>query len=272
MMQNHKKPKRSALKVALICFVTAILLGFSTHPIPKKLFTTFFNLKTDIEANYFSYDQNIHLSLLKTANQLVEEFPTSWYPIYYSGIEYLLLGNIIRAYDKGAAFKCYTDALKRFETIMTMHPSDEIQTLISFTYGKLASLQTYKMIYFGFKSKSHMIEAFEKYPDNPKRYLVAAIHLMYTPKIFGGSKGKSKKLLNQALALNKEWLQPDTLLIRWATDTEIKAHLAQLEILTDNHSKACSVVQEVLRAEPDYGFIKRDIIPQLPNRNLGFPG
>ena len=239
---------------------------------PHQLFVTLCDLKADIEANYFSYDQDTHLALLQTANQLAKDYPSSWYPMYYSAIEYLLLGNIIRAYDKEAALTYYTDALHRFETILRRHPSDEIQTLISFTYGKLASLQTYKMIYYGLKSKSHMIEAFEKYPENPKRYLVAAIHLMYAPKLFGGSKGRSKKFLDQALALNKKWLQPDYLLVRWATDTEIKAHLAQLEILTDNHVKAFSVVLEVLRTEPDYGFIKRDIIPQLPDRHLELSG
>ena len=223
----------------------------------------FFKLKTQIEAHYFSYDEDVVRSLLNQALAHIQKYPVAWYPHYYAGLIKMQLGNIVRAHDREVAYQHYRDALKHMQVAHKRSPNAENAIVLANVYGKLASLRTFKMLYYGSKSRSFMIDAFQESARNPKNYLLAGIEIMWTPAIFGGSKKRAREFLNKALTLEPTWYETDRLIVRWATPPEIFAHLAQLEILCEAPIQAQLYATKALRHIPDYGFVMRDVIPQL---------
>ena len=92
---------------------------------------------------------------------------------------------------------------------------------------------------------------------------------MWTPTVFGGSNDTARKFLEKALALGSDWSENDPLVVRWATSPEILAHLAQLEIFCGAPERARDHLKAVLAQEPRYGFVMRDILPQLSEIEAG---
>lgn len=247
--------------IVSFCHVTGIPVHGQESPTIADY--DFIKLKTQIEAHYFSYNQEMVRYLLNLALDQIEKHPAAWYPRYYAGLLNIQMGNILRAHDKEKAYHHYMESLKHMKVAHQRSPIAENTIVLADVYGKLASLRTLKMFYFGFKSKSYLIEAFRMNRRSPKNYLLAGIEIMWTPMIFGGSKKKARDFLNNALMLEPTWRETDRLIVRWATPPEIYAHLAQLEILCEAPAQAQQYITKALRHVPDYGFVMRDLIPQL---------
>src|SRR3990172_6627561 len=98
---------------------------------------------------------------------------------------------------------------------------------------------------------------------NVNVYLIAATHLMHTPESFGGDKKWAEELLNKALKMIYKQINKDDNSVEWASEKEIYAYLAQLEILRENKDKAKLYIDKALALCPDYGFVLYDLIPQL---------
>ncbi|MFZ5569850.1 MAG: hypothetical protein ACOZF0_05575 [Thermodesulfobacteriota bacterium] len=254
-----------------ICIVLLIpLIGISAHAQEARSIadSDFFELKTRIEANYFSYDEEVIRSLLNQALEQIKQYPADWHPRYYAGLINIQLGNIARAHDIEAAHRHYLKALAHLQAAHEWSPIAENTVVLADVYGKLASLKTLKMLYYGSKSKSYLMDAFKMSEHSPKNYLLAGIESMWTPMIFGGSKKRAREFLSKALELEPAWRETDPLIVRWATPPEILAHQAQLEILCEAPAQAKRYITKALSHIPDYGFVLRDVIPQL---NEGLP-
>jgi len=153
--------------------------------------------------------------------------------------------------------------LRHIHAAHALFPNAENTLVLADVYGKLASLKTIKVLYYGSRSKSFLKQAFNLSPRSPKNHLIAGIEIMWTPVIFGGSKKRAREFLDKALVLEKTWQETDPLVVQWATRPEIFAHLAQLEILCDTPDQARRYIDQALHLVPDYGFVHRDILPQL---------
>jgi hypothetical protein len=220
-------------------------------------------LKTQIEENYFSHDEVSARRLLARSRDLAHRHPAAWHPHYYAALLNVQLGNIVRHADKALAYGHYADALGHIQVAHERSPTAESTVVLADVYGKLASLKTFKMLYFGSRSKSFLIDAFRMGERSPKPHLIAGIETMWTPSVFGGGKKRARGFLEDALTKAQDWCEPDRLVVRWATRAEILAHLAQLEILSKRPSQARSYAAQALALVPDYGFVLRDILPQL---------
>jgi hypothetical protein len=220
-------------------------------------------LKIQIEENYFSHDEASARRLLARSRDLVEQYPADWHPHYYAGLINVQMGNIVRHYDKDTAYRNYTAALTHMQVAHDLSPTAESAVVLADVYGKLASLKTVKMLYYGSRSKSYLIDAFQMGEGNPKACLVAGIEIMWTPTFFGGSTKRARRFLEKALTAASDWREPDRLIVNWATQAEIFAHLAQLEILCKRPTQARYYATQALSLVPDYGFVRRDVLPQL---------
>jgi len=223
----------------------------------------FQQVKAQIEALYHSYDTETKQILLREAAALIEHHPGAWQPSYYAALVNIQLGNVARAKDHKVAYRYYRDALRHIHAAHALFPNAENTLVLADVYGKLASLKTIKVLYYGSRSKSFLKQAFNLSPRSPKNHLIADIEIMWTPVIFGGSKKRAREFLDKALVLEKTWQETDPLVVQWATRPEIFAHLAQLEILCDTPDQARRYIDQALHLVPDYGFVHRDILPQL---------
>ena len=255
--------KRYLNPICIFLFCHIIGISEYTQASPPVADHVFFKLKTQIETYQFSYNEDVVRSLLNQALDQIGKYPNRWYPRYYSGLINIQLGNIFRADDRKLAYRYYKEALKHVQIAHKQSPNSENTIVLANVYGKLASLKTFKMLYYGSKSKSYLMDAFQMNERNPKSYLLAGIEIMWTPMIFGGSKKRAREFLNNALVLESTWQETDRFIVRWATPAEIFAHLAQLEILCETLTQARHYAAKALHLIPDYGFVRRDVIPQI---------
>jgi tetratricopeptide (TPR) repeat protein len=223
----------------------------------------FLQLKLAIEQHYYSYDPEWIGPYLSRALALIEAGREHRYAHYYAGILYILRGNIIRADDREAAYQAYRQARQHLEAAHQLSSSAENMLWMSAVYGKLASMRTLKMIYYGARSKALMEEAHALARNNPKFYMLAGAHMMHTPKLFGGGHVRARAFLLRALDLARDWQETDALVVRWALRPEIWAHLAQAAVFAGEASEARHYLEKALRAQPDFGYVIRDIRPQL---------
>lgn len=255
--------KQCAKVICIILLCQLIGLPVCAQELSNIEQDEFYRLKIQIEAHFFSYDKNVARSLVDQAQAQIEKYPDAWYPHYYAGLINIKLGNIIRAHSREAAYDYYREALRHLQLAHERSPGAETTIVLADAYGKLASLKTLKMFYYGSKSKSYLMDAFDLSRQSPKNYLLAGIEIMWTPRIFGGSKKRAREFFNQALALEPQWRETDRLIVRWASPPEIFAHLAQLEILSNAPVQAQHYINKALAQIPHYDFVFRDIIPQL---------
>jgi len=224
------------------------------------------NVRDKINETYFSFDVNKWKSLLKTATELRKEHPGDWRVNYYCGLICHQLGKILYLPDEEKAYQYFDKSIDYLLEAKKKNYNAEIAALLSSDYGKKSSLSTIKAIYYGIKARDYIYEANEKDKSNPKVLLIASIHLMHTPESFGGDKKWAEELLNRALKLIYKQKRDEDLTVNWATEAEIYAYFAQLEILKGNMPKAKLFVEKAIKLEPDYGFVLFDLIPQMEKR------
>lgn len=220
-------------------------------------------VKQQIDTAYYSFDNKLLENILAKTKLLKRQYTMSWLPDYYSGILCLQIGKILYVPNSDLANTYFEQALNYFEQASEKDTSAELLALISSTYGKLSSLSTLSAIYYGIKAKTKIIEADNLDKENSKVLLIAATHLMHTPKMFGGDKDWAEKLLKKALKIKTKHKANDKYLIDWAGKSEIYAYLAQLEILREHKTKAKEYINKALKLIPNYGFVKYDLARQM---------
>lgn len=246
----------------MIKFLFALLLAYSVVNAKDDICTQLEIYKKDIEANYYSWDR----AALESLNKRImndKDYSKSWHFAYYSSILDIQLGKIYYLIDKDKAYNYFAESIDKLEAIQNDGDLAEIYTLLSVAYGKKSSLSTLMAIVYGMKAKDLIYSANDISRNNPKILLTAAVHLMHTPVSFGGSKEKSRKLLNKALEVIKAGWKEDKLLVKWADTPEILAYLANLEILLEKKSAAENYMKKALNLIPNYGFVKYDLYPQF---------
>ena len=253
--------KSRIINILVVCILLTISFSNSSYGLTKD--EELLDLKNKIDKAYYSFDSNLLRKLLRTSFGYQKKYPDDWRPAYYSGILCFQIGKILYLPDPDKAYNYFDKSIDFLFKVKKSKYSAEIAALISAAYGKKSSLSTIKAIYFGIKAREYIYEANAMDSANVKVYLIAATHLMHTPESFGGDKKWAEELLNKALKMIYKQINKDDNSVEWASEKEIYAYLAQLEILRENKDKAKLYIDKALALCPDYGFVLYDLIPQL---------
>lgn len=102
---------------------------------------------------------------------------------------------------------------------------------------------------------------------NPRYYLVEAQSIYYTPKEFGGGLLKAKSIFEHGLKLfsdsnsnNAESIYPD-----WGR-TDLLFWLGHIAEEQDELAKAINYYKDILVYEPDYKYVRDDLLPSLEKK------
>lgn len=237
-----------------IFYLTVVYLSYSCFG-QSNLYS---ELKSKIENNYHTFDAKIHQNLINALIIAKKDLPIDKF-LYLKAFEDHTLGKIIYNSDPEKALECFDRSISALEDLIIIDKKAEYLALLSSALGKKASLSSLTAVYWGIKSKNRFFESYELDSTNKKVLLIAAIHLMHLPKVYGGDKIKSERLLLKCLEIK----QNDTESISWANNEEIYAYLAQLEILRKNKKLAQFYISKAIESKENYGFVIFDLIPQL---------
>ena len=249
----------------LFIIIFIISLQFTSYAQDNNTVRKSVFIRDEVQKNYYSFDIKIWKKIIYNADALTGQKPEDWHIYYNTALAYYQLGKIYYQIDRETAYNYFDKCVVLLEDAKLRTNSMEPIILLSAAYGKKSALSKLSSIYFGIKAKNLIVEANNSVPTNPHMLLVASIHLMHTPETFGGSKSEARKLLNKALKSNSKRNEKDTMIVHWADNAEIYAYLAQLEVLEKNKQKAKNFIDKALQIVPDYGFIKRDLLPQMDN-------
>lgn len=221
----------------------------------------YFKLIDTLEANYFSFDT---LKQEKILSNIIDFSLDNNYQDgtieYLLGFQYHLLGKIYYNPNPTKAEKYFEYSISSLEKAIEKKHDPEYLALLSSALGKKASFTTFSAIYWGYRSRNRLYEAYELDKNDRKILLIAAIHLMHLPESYGGDKKRAEKLLYKCLELKTEPVESK---IYWASDAEVYAYLAQLEILRKNKKKAENFIQKALKFKKNYDFVRIDLKQQL---------
>lgn len=143
---------------------------------------------------------------LKELQTLVNDFehlttvaPTNWLVNYYVAYTNIRLAD----QSSGGSIDSYCNQAEKYIKIAEKQPdadASEINALYAYLYSaKVKVSPMFRGAKYGKLSREYSEKSIKENPENPRPYLIRAIGIYFTPKVFGGGVAKAKPMLNKAL-------------------------------------------------------------------------
>jgi tetratricopeptide (TPR) repeat protein len=107
-----------------------------------------------------------------------------------------------------------------------------------------------------------MNKAMELDPQNPRAHFLAGVGANFTPKLFGGGKGKARNLLKKAAQLFTVYQKLSILYPDWG-ERETYAWLGIIAADSDSLNLAKSYYEQALEIDPNFNWVKYQLLPEL---------
>lgn len=105
-------------------------------------------------------------------------------------------------------------------------------------------------------------EAQRANPDNPETYVILGQMKFNTPAMFGGSVKDAVKMFSKAEALFEQGEDSDMVNVKWGK-IESLAWMGRSFHKLNNHDAAKFAYQKALSIEPNFGWVKHQLLPAL---------
>ena len=125
--------------------------------------------------------------------------PTNWLVNYYVAYTNIRLAD----QSSGGSIDSYCNLAEKYIKIAEKQPdadASEINALYAYLYSaKVKVNPMFRGAKYGKLSREYSERSIKENPKNPRPYLIRAIGIYFTPKVFGGGVAKAKPMLNKAL-------------------------------------------------------------------------
>jgi tetratricopeptide (TPR) repeat protein len=143
----------------------------------------------------------------------------------------------------------------------------ETHALLSAVYGQQAgSARGVGAMRPGMRAGTEIERALDMDRDNPRVWLLRGTNALYTPAMWGGGQDKAQESLLKAVQLFANDTQRGPL-PTWGR-AEAHAWLGIIHSRKREYAQARTAYNEALRLEPNYGWVRDQLIPRL-NRAAG---
>ena len=223
--------------------------------------------KTAAYRAYNSYDKDILLKAKTIFETAMKEDSSSSLPLYYiTYADYKLLEMNLRSSGDGLFDKYYEEAEKNAEQLSkTNSIESEGKVLLAAVY--MMKIANNPMSAIGLSGKIlELLDDAEKIdPANPRVYLIRGSMKFNTPKMFGGSYEDAAMNFRKAISLFEKQEQADSLKPSWGY-LESMAWLGRAYEQLNNNDSAKFIYQKALSVEPEFGWIKYSLLPNLEKK------
>ncbi len=187
--------------------------------------------------------------------------PTAFY--YQTYCEYKLLEMSLRPGNEDLYDKYYEDAVAHAEQISAVKEYEsEGKTLLAGIYMMKIANSSMSAVTLSPKTHSLLDDAQKSDLSNPRPYIIRGIMKYQTPGIFGGSYEDAAKNFSRAIQLFEKQENGDSLKPHWGY-IESLAWLGRAQEKLDNYAAAKFAYEKALNVEPNYGWVKYSLLPQL---------
>lgn len=181
--------------------------------------------------------------------------------------QYGLLGGTMRTRDEERFDKYYKITEQHLETLSKDEKMKaEAKALLSGLYGMKMSYSSMMGMVLGPKSGGLIEDALKLAPQSALVWKIQANSKMFTPAMFGGDVDEAIKAYEKSIALFEK--QPDALKNNWLyIDTMV--FLGQAYSSEGQWAKAVATYEKALKAEPNLGWVKFQLLPNAKKKALG---
>ena len=171
-----------------------------------------------------------------------------------------LLSATMRDKDEDL-FDDYTDETeKNLETLLDNNKKwGEARALLSAQYGLTMGYSPWKGMYLGSKSQSLMEKAQADAPNSPLVWKLYGNSKFFTPETWGGDLKEAIKAYEKSIQLYES--NPDKIKFNWFYLDTI-AFLGQAYMKDGQTSKAISTYEKALKVEPNFSWVKLNLLPK----------
>ena len=146
-----------------------------------------------------SYTTKELQTLAKDFETLATSVASHWLTNYYAAYVNIRLAD----QSSGGSIDSYCNLAEKYIKIAEKQPdadASEINALYAYLYSaKVKVNPMFRGAKYGKLSREYSEKSIKENPENPRPYLIRAIGIYFTPKVFGGGVAKAKPMLNKAL-------------------------------------------------------------------------
>jgi tetratricopeptide (TPR) repeat protein len=201
--------------------------------------------------------------LLQAREIFLKENSSSAALYYQTYCEYKLLEMSLSPGNEDLFDKYYDDAVAHAEQITAVKENEsEAKTLLAGIYMMKIATSSMSAVTLSPKVHSLLDDAQKSDPDNPRPYIIRGVMKYQTPGIFGGSYEDAAKNFSKAIQLFEKQENVDSLKPHWGY-LESLAWLGRSQEKLENYDAAKFAYEKALKVEPNYGWVKYSLLPQL---------
>ncbi len=248
----------------LILIASVITLG--TVPAKDEISNTIQKIKDLTEQGYFTFEKKDYMEATALCQRVLEKDNGNAEARYYLAYSSYRLMNISMVNGADHQMKQFADQGKaQAETLLSDKDyNSEAHTLLAGIIMLELAVDPSMGMELSAKVHSHLEQAIDADPDNPRTYLVKGVMTNKTPQIYGGG---SERALNSFLKAKKlfEYDKPGINMPSWGK-LENMAWLGQAFAAVGKLKEAKVVYEEALSIKPDFFWVKYKLLPALESK------
>ena len=259
--------KGNALQIAVILLVTILTIpGIITAHESGQADPSIKNGNDLIYKALVSYDVNSMLNARKEFEDLLKKDSLNAFALYgLTFSEYKLLEMNMQKGGKELFNKYYQPAIDDASRLATLKEySSEGHSLLAAVYMMKIATDPMSAVALAPKIYGLLSEAENEKPENPETYVILGQMKFNTPAMFGGSFKDAVKSFSKAEALFEKGADSQMVNVKWGM-LESLAWLGRSFEKLNNFDAARFTYQKAMTLEPEFGWVKYQLLPALEN-------
>ena len=219
------------------------------------------------EQAYASYNQELFLKAKNIFERVYDSDKTNPLPLYYmTFIDYKLLEMSLRQ-QGDSLFNIYYDGAEKNALQISENKTweSEGKTLLASIYMMKIAKSPMSAVSLSPKISGLLEDAVKSNPVNPRPYLIIGMMKFNTPKMYGGSYEVAAENFRQSVSIYEKQDTTFTLQPSWGY-LEALTWLGRSLEQSDNLESAKFMYQKVLTIQPEYGWVKYYLLPNLEKK------
>ena len=185
---------------------------------------------------------------------------------YYVGLANYRLVNQLPEGAEPRRKHVLDDAVSHLKRATTMDGKlADAWVLLSGCYGQMMGMNPMRGMSLGPKANEAMEKAKNLDPKNPRVWMVSGTQDYFTPSMFGGDKEQALEKFKKAARLAEQESVQDPLMPDWG-HAEAYTWIGVAHMNAERYKKARTAFETALKINPDYGWVKRVLLPKLDKK------
>jgi len=263
---NHLFYKGGTTMIHSILIIAIAMTGVLHLPAQSSLDEFVRSAKETVELGSIEFDKTLLMqghSMFERALAMQPDNLLLQYHVAYA--EYRLMTYLLNR-EKDRFGSVAGKVVERLEKILRIKPDwSEAQALLSAVHGLQIAKSWTRAMTLGPKANRLAQQATANDPDNPRAWLMHGAQKLNTPRMFGGSIDEALDAYQKAVALFENITERDSLEPTWGY-TDALVWLGITYERMDRFEDAHAVFIKVLEIEPEYGWVKYNLLPALEEK------